>query len=125
MKALAMMTSVDTDVPELGADLLRFASSVNELATPDQVLDGLHQAIRAANHLSVLGALLFPIRWGDTSAIVLGKTLFLHKSAPKGWWEESVELARSSPNANVGLAQLALGTLHRIGGHADARTHGR
>jgi hypothetical protein len=64
-----VVTSVDKDVAKLGADLLGFASSVNELATPDQVLDGLHQAIRASNHLAVLGALLFPMRWGDTSAV--------------------------------------------------------
>jgi LuxR family quorum sensing-dependent transcriptional regulator len=92
----------------LGANLLRFASSVNKLATPDQVLDGLHRAIRPPNHLSVLGALLFPVRWDDMSGLVHGNTLFLHKSVPKGWWEEWVELVRASPNPNVGLIQLAL-----------------
>jgi LuxR family quorum sensing-dependent transcriptional regulator len=50
--------------------------------------------------LRVLGAVRFPFRVSDWSALALDKTVFLHSQAPKGWWEEwSSKLDRSLPVA--------------------------
>ena len=72
------------------------------------MLDGLHKATSHACGLSVLGALLFPVRWGDWDSIEVGKTLFLHKSLPKGWADEHIELSRQLPAPGFMIAQLAL-----------------
>lgn len=92
----------------LSQDLLRFIATLDEIETPDGVLDGLHKATSHACGLSVLGALLFPVRWGDWDSIEVGKTLFLHKSLPKGWADEHIELSRQLPAPGFMIAQLAL-----------------
>jgi DNA-binding CsgD family transcriptional regulator len=51
---------------------------------------------------------LLPIRWGDWSALEKGKTVFLHKSTPDGWWEDWLELCRIHPSPGLALAQLSL-----------------
>ncbi len=58
--------------------------------------------------LGVLGALLLPLRYGDLDSLEVGKTVFLHKSAPKGWWDEQSELMRKHPGPGEMLARLAL-----------------
>jgi DNA-binding CsgD family transcriptional regulator len=45
---------------------------------------------------------------GDWSSIELGKTIFLHKSTPKGWWDEYYELLQKHPAPGLLMAQLAL-----------------
>jgi hypothetical protein len=67
---------IDNGKLDLASDLLRFTSDVNELSTPDEVLDHLQQAIGSADNLFVLGAGLLPVRWGDLSAAMRGKTSF-------------------------------------------------
>ncbi len=37
-----------------------------------------------------------------------GKTVFLHKSAPAGWWEEHLELNRAHPGYGILFAQMSL-----------------
>ena len=51
---------------------------------------------------------MFPLRWGDWSTIEKGKTVFLHKSAPEGWWEDHIELSRTHPGPAFMLAQMSL-----------------
>ena len=94
--------------PKLGSELLEFATDIDKFDSPDQVLDTLHQITSQACQISVLGALLFPVRWGDLSSIELDKTVFLHKSAPKGWWEEELELGATNRGLGLMLMQLAL-----------------
>lgn len=48
---------------KLGRDLLRFIGESDKIDAPDQVLNHLHD-ITATCDLNVLGALLFPVRWG-------------------------------------------------------------
>jgi hypothetical protein len=42
-------------------------SGIETLETPDAALNGLHKATHSIPVLNVLGAALFPVRWGDWS----------------------------------------------------------
>jgi DNA-binding CsgD family transcriptional regulator len=103
-----MQKPVVHDVSMLGSEMLQFTSSVGKLDTPGEVLDSLHDVTFRSCQLNVLGAALFPIRWGDWSSIEKGKSVFLHKSAPEGWWEDHVELSRTHPGPGFMLAQMSL-----------------
>ena len=103
-----MQKPVIHDVSKLGSEMLQFTSSVGKLDTPGEVLDSLHNVTVGACQLNVLGAAMFPIRWGDWGSIEKGKTVFLHKSAPEGWWEDHIELNRIHPGPAFMLAQLSL-----------------
>lgn len=101
------MTSVTHDVASLGAEMLQFASSIERLATPEEVLDALHRVSSRHSKLNVLVAGLMPIRWGDWSGFEQGKTVFLHSSAPEGWWDEWRELTQQHPPPGLTLAQIS------------------
>lgn len=87
-----MPTAQRQDVLKFGSDMLQFTSSIENLVTPDEILDGLHKITSQAIQLNVLGAALFPVPWGDWASLEKGKTVFLHTSAPDGWWVEQVDL---------------------------------
>lgn len=103
-----MQKPVIHDVSTLGSEMLQFTSSVGKLDTPGEVLDSLHEVTFRFCQLNVLGAAMFPIRWGDWSSIEKGKTVFLHKSAPEGWWDDHIELSRTHPGPGFMLAQMSL-----------------
>ena len=105
-----MPSRISEDVAKLGEDMLEFTSSVDRLETPDEVLNHLHQVTIGACQLNVLGASLFPLQWGDLGSVEKGKTVFLHKSVPDGWWEEHCELSRAHPGPGLMFAQLSLST---------------
>jgi DNA-binding CsgD family transcriptional regulator len=88
--------------------MLTFMNGIDELDTPDAVLDGLHRVTHSRTTLNVLGAALFPVRWGDWSGFEKRKTIFLHKSASEQWWEEYAELTKRHPGPSVFYAQLSL-----------------
>lgn len=92
----------------LGADMLHFVSTIDELDNPGSVLDGLHKVVCQPCQIAVLGAALFPLRWADWSGVEEGKTVFLHKSVPAGWWTEYVNLGRRSPALGAALARVSL-----------------
>jgi DNA-binding CsgD family transcriptional regulator len=103
-----MAATTSTEIAALGAEMLRFACSGASMKKPDEVLDCLHQVSFQHCKINVLLAGLFPLRWGDMSSLELGKTVFLHDSAPQGWWEEWLELSRQHPSAGLALAQLSM-----------------
>jgi LuxR family quorum sensing-dependent transcriptional regulator len=92
----------------LASELLQFTDEVDSLNSPDAVLDALHDITLPASKIAVLGALLLPLRWGDMSGLEVGKTVFLHKSAPKGWWEEQFENMQRGPSPGEMMARIAL-----------------
>jgi hypothetical protein len=87
------------DTQKLGLGLLRYAASIDALATPDDVLDALHKVTAEAGQLNVLGAYMFPLRWGEWDRIETGKTIFLHKGVPDHFWAEYNELRHKYPSA--------------------------
>ena len=92
----------------LASELLHFTNAVELLDLPEAVLNALHHVTMPACQMAVLGSLLLPLRSEDLSAIEVGKTVFLHKSAPKGWWGEQFEHMQRGPGPAVLLARIAL-----------------
>src|SRR5262245_40095858 len=94
-----------------GADLqpalLDYASRVGEFNSPSIVLDALHAIINKSLPLGVLGAARLPINDTDWRSAP-GKSLFLHKDVPDGWWEEHDALARGKFRPSLFLARSSL-----------------
>jgi len=95
-------------IADLQTRLLDYASHIEELATPNDVLDRLHVIISKSLPLCVLAAARFPIRDTDWSSMRPGKSVFLHNEVPKGWWEEYDALARGRFRPNLFLAKSSL-----------------
>ncbi len=95
-------------VAKLGSDMLRFMRALDILDTPDLVLANLNKALRYAPGLQVMGAAMFPVRWGNWESLEKNKTVFLHPGVPDGWWEEYIELTHKAPGPSIILAQMAL-----------------
>lgn len=93
----------------LGQKLLKFTRDIDSFDTPGAVLNALHAITAKDCQMNVLGALQFPLKFGDLASLVEGQTIFLHSSAPKGWWEEYVELSQQHPSIAYMLARLSLG----------------
>jgi len=104
-----MVTALCRSDTTLSSELLHFADTVDELDTPEKVLDALHEAVQGTSHLGVLGAFLLPIKIGDVDSLEPGKTAFIHKSVAKGMWDEFLELARKHLPVPGMLGYLAIG----------------
>ena len=107
---------------KLAADLLKFTESVHQLDTPGAVLRALDAITWFDCHAHVLGAALLPLSFGASHSLMVGKTVFLHKSVPKGWWEERTQLATGSP-APVSSSASRARALHALGIDEIARAH--
>jgi DNA-binding CsgD family transcriptional regulator len=75
---------------DLNAAQSDFANGIADLKTPEAVLDALHAVSTTSLPLNVLGAARLPLV--DNWTFVLGKSGFLHRSVPAGWWKEYAEL---------------------------------
>jgi DNA-binding CsgD family transcriptional regulator len=106
--SLPMTTPADQDVVKLGSEMLRFVASIDTLQSPDEILNSLHEIVSAGCKINVLGAGMLPLRWSDYDSVEEGKTVFLHKSIPAGWWQEWLQLNRVHRSPTVGLAWLSL-----------------
>ncbi len=112
--ALAKATKPEIqDVLDVGAKLLAYASDVHSLTTPEAVLNGLHRITSLALRLNLIGAGRLPVNVSDWDTFQLGTTVFIHQSAPKGWWEEWLERAPHHNPAAYFLARLALAPVTR------------
>jgi DNA-binding CsgD family transcriptional regulator len=112
-------TGPDARFADLQARLVEYASHIGELSTPDEVLDALHAILTESLPLRVLGGVRFPVNAAGWSAIQLGKSVFLHKDVPDGWWEDHVTLSegRFSPIlflARSSLASFTWTEVHRL-----------
>jgi DNA-binding CsgD family transcriptional regulator len=101
-------SSGSSRLPQLRSELLAYVSELDKVSTPAAVLDGLHAITWDVTRLGVIGAALFPLRWGTQGGFEKGKTVFLHAAVPCGWWDEYSELSKKSPAPGVMLAQSAL-----------------
>jgi DNA-binding CsgD family transcriptional regulator len=72
---------------DLYAAVSDFANRLDDLRTPEAVLDAVQDVSTTSLPLNVLGAGRFPLV-GNHWRLELGKSAFLHSSAPPGWWEE-------------------------------------
>lgn len=92
----------------LAAEMLDYAKQADDLPDPTAVLNSLDEITWPHIHIHVLGGALLPLKFGTTEALCIGKTAFLHKSVPKGWWEERLELSKQSPAPGDIAARLAM-----------------
>jgi DNA-binding CsgD family transcriptional regulator len=89
--------------------LLAFSCATSACQTPSGVLDALQHVASCTNaHLGVLGAARFPLKTNDWSAVRLGKSVFLHKDVPCGWWDEYATLAPTRFTPALFLARSSL-----------------
>jgi LuxR family quorum sensing-dependent transcriptional regulator len=88
--------------------LTEFTTRVPLLHTPNDVLEALHYLVSKRFPLSVLGAARLPIKASDWRSTQLDKDVFLHSSAPEGWWDEYVAMAKHEPDVGMMMAKSCL-----------------
>jgi DNA-binding CsgD family transcriptional regulator len=82
-----------TPLADLHLRVIDYASRIEELHTPSEVLNELHDITTKTLPLSVLAAARLPVTVTDLGSFQLGQNAFLHKDVPKGWWEDFDTLA--------------------------------
>jgi DNA-binding CsgD family transcriptional regulator len=97
-----------TGSADLQTRLVDYAGLVDELRSPQEVLNELHAVTTRNLPLPVLGAVSLPIKSGDWEAVQLGKSAFLHDDVPEGWWEEYEALARGKFRPGLFLAGFSM-----------------
>ena len=88
--------------------LTEFTDHVGERDTPGRVLDALNDLASKCGHLSVLGAARFPLKASDWRSTRLERDVFLHSSAPAGWWDEYAAMAKHEPDLGMMMAKSSL-----------------
>ena len=88
--------------------LTEFTARVPELRTPNEVLDALHYLVSKRLPVSVLGAARLPIKTSDWRSTQLDRDVFLHSSAPEGWWDEYAAMAKHEPDVGAMMAKSSL-----------------
>jgi LuxR family quorum sensing-dependent transcriptional regulator len=73
---------------ETRTKIIDYSMEVEDLATPAEVLNRLHDIISQNNPIRVLGANRYPTKVGDWRRIQIGKNAFVHRDVPRGWTEE-------------------------------------
>jgi len=96
------------DCSPIYRELVELANRVDALRTPAEVLDHLHIVCSTDLPLNVLGAARFATKTAGVETIQLGKSGFLHKSVPSGWWEEYTALAKTHFTPMIFLARSSL-----------------
>lgn len=93
---------------EIADRIALYAREVQMLETPGNVLARLHDITADVLGLSVLGAMLLPRQWGDWQGVEEGKTVFIHESAPKGWWNRFAEHSSEHPGPALNAAYIEI-----------------
>jgi DNA-binding CsgD family transcriptional regulator len=88
--------------------LTEFTAHVMEWSTPSQVLHALHVLVSKRLPLSVLGAARFPVKASDWRSTRLERDVFLHSSAPEGWWDEYTAMAKHEQDVGSIMAKSSL-----------------
>ena len=76
--------------------------------TPDAVLNRLHYITSKKNPIRVLGANRFSIKVNDCRRIEIGKNVFVHRDAPRGWVEEWSAFVASGQPMGLMTARMCL-----------------
>jgi DNA-binding CsgD family transcriptional regulator len=95
-------------IADLLTRLIGYADGTHELRSPNDVLNELHALTTPSLPLSVLGAARFPSKSGDWASVQLKKSVFLHTSVPKGWWEEYDAIAQDKFRPLLFLAATSI-----------------
>ena len=107
--ALSNRSAQRNDAPDVQGELLEFSRTLRRWKTPSEVLDALHHVTVQHEPASQRGtALRFPLKATNWGAIRLGKSVFLHKDVPDGWWDEYIALAPTRFTPKLFLASISL-----------------
>jgi DNA-binding CsgD family transcriptional regulator len=93
---------------DLHLRIAEFAYAAGDFHRAEDVLDALHAVSTASLPLNVLGAMRLPVKSPDWDAVELGKSAFLHRDVPEGWWREYKVLAKSHFTPAIFLAKSSL-----------------
>jgi DNA-binding CsgD family transcriptional regulator len=93
---------------EARANIIDYSVEVENLATPQEVLNRLHDIVSRNNPVRVHGANRFPTKVGDWRRVELGKNAFIHHSVPQGWTEEWAAFVKSGHCLGLMTARMCL-----------------
>jgi DNA-binding CsgD family transcriptional regulator len=88
--------------------LNRLAARVGRAKTADAILDGLDEFAARLLPLNLLGMARLPERTSDWRSVEVGKDVFLHRSAPAGWWNEYAAKAARGYDPGIMMAKTSL-----------------
>jgi LuxR family quorum sensing-dependent transcriptional regulator len=88
--------------------LNKFTAHVSRAKTAVAILDGLDEFASKLLPVNVLGVGRMPQRTSDWRSIELGKDVFLHRSAPVGWWSEYAARAAQGYDPGIMMAKTSL-----------------
>jgi LuxR family quorum sensing-dependent transcriptional regulator len=89
-------------------NIIDYSMEVEHLATPEEVLDRLHNIVSSNTSVRVHGANRFPTKVGDWRRVELGKNAFIHRSVPQGWTEEWAAFVKSGHCLGLMTARMCL-----------------
>src|SRR5215831_20957850 len=88
--------------------LIDYSMEVEDLATPDEVLNCLDDIISEKNSIRVLGANRFSVKVGDWRQLELGRNVFVHRDVPRGWLDEWVAFVTGGHCVGLMTARMCL-----------------
>jgi DNA-binding CsgD family transcriptional regulator len=88
--------------------LNKFTAHVSRAKTAAAILDGLDEFASRLLPVNVLGAGRMPKRTTDWRSIEVGRDVFLHRSAPVGWWNEYAAKAARRYDPGIMMAKTSL-----------------
>ena len=94
--------------PETKVRIIDYSMEVEDLATPNEVLNRLHDIVSERNAIHVQGANRFSVKVGDWRRIELGKNVFVHRDVPRGWVEDWQAFVASGNPVGLMTARLCL-----------------
>jgi hypothetical protein len=93
---------------ELIQEIASYCERVDQMDSAMEVVDALNDAVSERSAVKVLGAIRWPMKFGDWDALVLGETVFVHRDVPGHYWEEYYSLGKRSGDPGAMLARLSL-----------------
>jgi LuxR family quorum sensing-dependent transcriptional regulator len=88
--------------------LIDYSMEVEDLATPDEVLDSLNDITSEKNPIRVLGANRFSVKVGDWRRLELGRNVFVHRDVPRGGWMSGSPFVTSGHCVGLMTARMCL-----------------
>jgi len=88
--------------------LNKFTAEVVRARRPETILDALDDFASKLVPVNVLGVGRMPQRTSDWHSIRLGRDVFLHPSAPEGWWNEYAAKAMQGYDPGIMMAKTSI-----------------
>jgi DNA-binding CsgD family transcriptional regulator len=109
VKPLAIHKSETGRVEQIWrSSMVDFAAEVDRYSTPSSILDALDAAVAKDSALRVLGARRYGVDLHQREELRLGENVFIHKSAPDGWWDDYQILVQRASSPIITMARHCL-----------------